>query len=193
MKYLLFSIIVISTLLLGCKGDNQKKQKLENKPTTPRSVYMAKGKEIAKTTFETLLTELQKGLQNGGLPHGVKYCNTKAMPITDSLSKAYNVSIKRVSDKYRNPNNKPTTKESEMIDNYKKNLAAGIKIAPTVKNIDGKSVFYAPIKIQGMCLACHGDNNTTPNATIKELYPNDLATGYKVGDLRGMWSITFNN
>jgi len=29
------------------------------------------------------------------------------------------------------------------------------------------------------------------DSLIKTLYPNDLATGYKVGDLRGIWSIQF--
>ncbi len=47
-----------------------------------------------------------------------------------------------------------------------------------------------------MCLKCHG----TPNeqiqpktfAKIKELYPNDKATEYEANQVRGMWSIVFD-
>ena len=47
------------------------------------------------------------------------------------------------------------------------------------------------------CLQCHG----TPNqdiapetlAAIQKLYPDDKATGFKLGDLRGLWRVTFLN
>ncbi len=46
-----------------------------------------------------------------------------------------------------------------------------------------------------LCLQCHG----TPNqdiapetlAAIQKLYPGDKATGFKLGDLRGLWRVTF--
>jgi hypothetical protein len=45
-------------------------------------------------------------------------------------------------------------------------------------------------------LNCHGvigkNIDSTVYKTIKDFYPNDAATGYKLGDLRGMWSIKFN-
>jgi hypothetical protein len=44
-----------------------------------------------------------------------------------------------------------------------------------------------------MCLNCHGQPGTDISAetqkALAELYPNDLAIGHKIGDLRGMWSI----
>ena len=55
--------------------------------------------------------------------------------------------------------------------------------------------FYAPIKVQDLCLNCHGQPGTDIKAAdydlIKKLYPEDEAVGYKSGDLRGMWSIRF--
>ena len=45
------------------------------------------------------------------------------------------------------------------------------------------------------CLKCHGNPDTQITegtlAKIKELYPNDMATGYKLKDFRGAWKITF--
>jgi hypothetical protein len=54
---------------------------------------------------------------------------------------------------------------------------------------DGVYYFYKPLKIQAVCLNCHGDKNAMDKALvekIKQLYPNDKATGYKGGDLRGV-------
>jgi hypothetical protein len=49
-----------------------------------------------------------------------------------------------------------------------------------------------PIRVQAMCLSCHGDPAGIP-AEVKEIlasrYPKDLATGYKAGDLRGAVSV----
>jgi len=48
-----------------------------------------------------------------------------------------------------------------------------------------------------MCMQCHGseneqiDNNTL--AKINELYPDDKATGYGVGELRGIWVVEMDS
>ncbi len=46
---------------------------------------------------------------------------------------------------------------------------------------------------KGACLVCHGTPGTQianeTLAIIKERYPNDLATGYKSDELRGIWVI----
>ena len=59
-----------------------------------------------------------------------------------------------------------------------------------------KAKFYYPIKTNSMCLQCHGKPNSNIKSNtlnkIKNLYPNDLATGYNENEIRGIWSITFN-
>ena len=59
----------------------------------------------------------------------------------------------------------------------------------------GKPHYYAPILFEKKCLMCHGtvDRELTKKADsiIKSFYPNDLATGFSEGDLRGIWSISF--
>jgi hypothetical protein len=42
-----------------------------------------------------------------------------------------------------------------------------------------------------VCLVCHGEN-IAPNiqAKLAELYPNDKAIGFNVGELRGAFSVT---
>jgi hypothetical protein len=52
---------------------------------------------------------------------------------------------------------------------------------------DGRTAYAEPIVIQDLCLACHGAE-VAPDvkAALAEKYPTDAATGYVVGDLRGL-------
>ena len=67
-------------------------------------------------------------------------------------------------------------------------------LLPQVVSHESQSTFYAPIILQDMCKKCHGPKAEITNyEVIKKLYPDDLAFGYEQGDIRGMWSITFDN
>ena len=52
-------------------------------------------------------------------------------------------------------------------------------------------MFYKPIVINNeACLKCHGNVEGDLAKVIKATYPEDRATGYKMGDLRGMIAVT---
>ena len=76
-----------------------------------------------------------------------------------------------------------------------RSLEEGKKTAPVVAaHDDGSATFYAPITVFApLCLKCHGepgsDIDEATTATLAELYPEDEATGFALGDLRGMWAI----
>lgn len=159
------------------------------------SDYLIEGKQIAGATFKVLSTNLKNAMTEGGVENTIKFCNVNAMPLTDSLSDYYNVTIKRVSHKPRNLTNEPTAQEQDIIDDY---LALGMveNMKPMIaKNEQQNNVFYAPIPTKGLCLSCHGIVGETllPEhyEAIKKFYPKDNAIGFKEGDFRGMWSITF--
>ena len=81
----------------------------------PDSVVVAVGNEIAGASFVTLSGHLGKAMGAGGPINALSYCNTKALPLTDSLSQHYQVSIKRTSLKHRNPQNAPSDEETEAL------------------------------------------------------------------------------
>ncbi|TXB63993.1 DUF3365 domain-containing protein [Vicingus serpentipes] len=156
--------------------------------------YLEEGKMIAESTFKVLSSNLQQAMAEGGIENALSYCNVNAMPLTDSLSKHYNVAIKRVSDKARNQLNLASKNEQKIIDNY---LASTENRKPVLEqNENGKITFYAPIVAKALCLNCHGIEgeilSSENNEKIKLLYPEDKAIGYSEGDLRGVWSIMFN-
>lgn len=161
-----------------------------------KTQYREKGQEIALATFGALSSQLKAALQEGGVAHAVQYCNTVAYPLVDSLSAVHDAEIRRTTLKVRNPADAPTEAERTVLEAYHAQAAAGEELKPVVQAVDEQTIaFYAPIKMQGLCLSCHGKLGETLQpadyAVIKSLYPEDEAIGYSDGDLRGMWSISF--
>ena len=71
----------------------------------------------------------------------------------------------------------------------------GETLTPSVYIVGNEVEYYQPITIvSGACLLCHGDTETQiageTLSIIKQLYPNDLATGYAMNDFRGAVSYT---
>jgi len=165
-------------------------------PEEKQAEYISKGQIIVQQSFQALSGELKGALTTGGVQNAVGYCHLKASPIIDSLSSIYQVKISRKSDKYRNPENQPSPLDSIVIAAYIKQVEQGQSLQPHLE-IEGQNIiFYAPISIQNpMCLLCHGDPGVTIEQVnydfIRSKYPNDLATGYKLNDLRGVWKIEF--
>lgn len=160
-----------------------------------QKTYEEIGLEYALSTKKLLGQNLMGTIQKKGTLEALTFCNIQAMPLTDSMSVKYNATIKRVSDKNRNPNNKANAEELVYIAQFKKEIAANKESKPVVVDKGDKVQFYYPIPTNTMCLQCHGKpENIKPEVRAKtlKLYPQDLAVGYGENEVRGIWSITFN-
>ena len=160
-----------------------------------QKTYEEIGLEYALSTKKLLGQNLMETIQKKGILEALAFCNIQAMPLTDSMSVKYNASIKRVSDKNRNPNNKANAEELIQIEKFKKDIAENIESKPVVVDKGDKVQFYYPIPTNTMCLQCHGKpENIKPEVRAKtlKLYPQDLAVGYAENEVRGIWSITFD-
>lgn len=151
------------------------------------------GLEYAMTTKKILGKNLMQQIQQNGTGEALSFCNEKALPLTDSMSNHFNIEIKRVSDKNRNPQNKANDEEISIIEKYKKTLKSNEKIEPILKASGDYSQFYYPIITNSMCIQCHGvpnqDISSEVSKKLTQLYPNDKATGYDINQVRGIWSI----
>lgn len=182
-------LLVVVLAVFSCSSKLSEKEKQE---------YSEKGKEIAQATFKALSSELMIQMKAGGPAQAIPFCNQKAAPITAQLSEQYNAVIKRTSNQLRSCDNEPTERELEIIEDYKNLKSNGKPLKPIVELDSAKAKhFYAPIIISANCLVCHGKINETmtvkTDSIIKTMYPFDIATGYNEGDLRGVWSIAFND
>lgn len=153
--------------------------------------------EVAKTNAsekEALLTikslgrnlkkELTKAIKESP-SHAVKVCNVEANKIAKEASKK-GIKVGRVSRKNRNPNNTPKEWMLETITRYHQNKIDEPYVVIDLK--DNKKGLLKPIKTQPLCLSCHGEHVAPETeAQINKLYPNDKATGYKLGEIRGFF------
>lgn len=168
------------------KGNNDDLSKL-----TP----MERGKHYAKSTKAQLGKNLMASLNKHGASEALAFCNTRAIPITDSMATHFDVLIQRVSDKPRNPSNTANAKERKILKTYQEQLVNGEDLKPELSKEGDMFQFYAPITTNQMCLQCHGaiSNQILPEtkANIDKLYPTDQATGYSENQVRGIWKIQF--
>lgn len=175
-------------LLTACSSNFSEEEK---------EAYKKKGVEISKASFNELSSQLMAQMKEGGPVKAIPFCKLEAKGILQELSEKYDAQVKRSSDLLRSCKIEPTERELEVIYAYKDSLSKNKDLKPIVEiDTDQKKHFYAPIIVQAKCLVCHGEVNKTmavsTDSIIKSYYPFDIATGYKEGDVRGVWSITFN-
>jgi hypothetical protein len=169
----------------------------EQQEQAVKEKYLEKGREIATAAQAELLKVVQGAMASGGPAYAVDYCNIEALDLKDSLSTLYNCTIQRLSSKYRNPADKPVTEtEVDQLRSYEILHREGETLTPSIYIVGDEVEYFQPIVIgSGACLLCHGDPATQvareTMSIIKELYPDDLATGYALNDFRGVWKITF--
>ena len=154
------------------------------------------GLEYAMSTKAILGKNLMGQIQKNGTEAAVDFCHIKAIHLTDSMAMVHNATIKRVTDKPRNTDNKANTEELKYIEHFKSVVASNKEPEAIILENENDVRFYYPITTNAMCLQCHGKPETdiTPKTllTLRERYPNDLATGYGLNQVRGIWSIQFN-
>lgn len=154
----------------------------------------------AAKEFQGLLGgELKAAIAAGGPVNAIQVCNKKAGEIAADISQKHGWKVGRTSLKTRNTANAPDAWETKVLNDFEARKAKGedatkIEYSEVVKQ-DGKNVFRymkaIPIPEGAPCLACHGEKiDPAAAAKLKELYPQDKATGYKQGDLRGAFTIT---
>lgn len=177
-------IIIILTTVVGC-------QKVKELSVPEKEAYLTIGDSISNQVQAVLLSNVSQKIQESGVVQAIEFCSEKALFFTDSLSVNHQVKIQRLTDRNRNPNNGLQSEMDQKIWNeFRLNPKNNQKVFE-----DNGSVFYYKTISMGMpaCLRCHGDKETDiepeTRAYIQMKYPNDLATGYELGTLRGMWKM----
>jgi len=206
MKQLLY--FLIPTLLLVACGPRERisknvfdevnnsmaAKKLSDAEITQEAMIW--GDSISTAAQQLFMGNLHEAIDENGVEGALEFCNVNAVPIIKELSDQYGVSIRRTSFRARNQDNLPTEEESPILEAYQYNVENGIQSEPNIQKIEGGEVLLytkAIVISSEFCLACHGDpkNDISAGALSKidSLYLNDLARGFKVGDLRGIWSL----
>ncbi|MCF6307911.1 MAG: DUF3365 domain-containing protein [Flavobacteriaceae bacterium] len=202
MKTPFYFIALISLVLFSsCKNEtketisaSEKAAETEEASSKIEPSYAQIGLDMAFSTKAQLGKNLMGTMKKKGTKEALKFCNVRAIPLTDSMATVHRARIKRVSDKTRNPNNKANETELKNIETFKNALANGEEIAPILETKNDSVYFYYPIVTNGMCLKCHGSKDSIDEevlASLNTLYPTDTALDYSENQVRGIWSIQF--
>lgn len=180
------SPLVLIVLFGGVTGDSVD----ENRERAQRA---------AQAFMEQLQGVLIAELRGGGPVQALAVCADTAQSLTRIAERELGVSLKRISDRLRNPLNSPDPYEQEVFSSFKILQQEGQEppfVHWEVRTLNGEKEFwyFQSIHLQAQCLGCHGaEDRIADNVRelIREKYPTDAATGYEVGDLRGAIRVSF--
>lgn len=150
----------------------------------------------AQDLLTTLKATLNLHLTDGGPGAAFSVCADTAQVLTESIAQRHRLGIRRVSMRWRNALDAPDEYEAGVLQEFSRLLDSGELTDSTEHSATvtegGARVFryLRPIRIQKPCLSCHG-RTLAPGISemLLQYYPDDRATGYAPGQLRGAVSI----
>lgn len=138
---------------------------------------------------------LQEQLHGQGPLAAIDVCHVQAPRIAADVMQTHGVRLGRTSERLRNPANAPAEWQAGLLEEFAGNVARGeapaLQQATLHENLPrGVELrLMRGIPVETACTICHGkDIARDVAASLLTYYPNDVATGYSVGELRGaLW------
>ena len=159
------------------------------------SAYEKNSIFVIKELSHKLKTTVKSVMQKSGAIEAIEYCNIAALDLTEEVAIDSALVLKRTSLKYRNNHNAPDNWELSVLKRFEKRKSDGedINLITESAIIDSPEKIFRYMKAIPTgkpCLTCHGaEIKSNIVAKINELYPYDKAKNFKVGDIRGAFSV----
>ena len=195
MKTVSFVIACGALLMAGCQAEPR---------SSPNSIFGAedpvtlivsdvapsdseKAKLLAakEMLFQKLSGRLMQAMSQIGPAGAIKVCQSEAKTIASDVGMEANVRIGRTGVRLRNASNTSPAWAQQLV-------ADRTETAVFAKLSNDHAAALLPIKLQSQCLMCHGPKEQlAPEVTdeLAKLYPQDQATGFSEGELRGWFWI----
>ena len=170
-------------------------------PSGSASPGPAGARDEARALVKQFATRLQGALKGAieaqGFAHAIGVCKIEAPEIARSLGAESGWRVARTALRLRNPNNAPTPEERAVLADFLARAEAGEDLA----KMDNEAVtqeagrrryrYMKAIPLGEICTNCHG-TEIDPDlaAAIRAKYPQDRATGFKIGELRGAFTLS---
>ncbi len=153
-------------------------------------------RDAIKSLASELKATLQSSLKSEGPVKAISVCNVQAPQLALKVSTEKGMEVGRTSLKTRNPLNAPDPWELSVLEQFEHRKAEGeglksIEYSEIVQH-NGNRVFryMKAIPTDDVCLTCHGKNIAESlSAQLEKLYPDDRATGFSKGDIRGAFTV----
>lgn len=165
-------------------------------PPIDKAALAEQAKAAVQALGGALKAELEAAMKTGDPVAALSICRIKAPELTKAISDEQGMAVKRVSLKNRNPLMGVANEwQTNVLNDFETRKAAGEDPATLAyaEVVNHEFRFMKAIPTAAVCLGCHG-TNLSPAVTAKltKLYPQDQATGYKEGDLRGAFVVVKN-
>ena len=180
-KYFLLTFLI--SLLFNCAPKQKSFQELESKAN------------LAIDSFQKeLLGTLQNTIKEKGIVEAIDKCKITSPNAEEKFSKLEGGEFRRLSSKNRNQAHAPKDWEAKALSKWEEQIANKETIGIYKEETESEFRFLKPIFIANpTCLKCHGVGEIEKDVAskIKNLYPEDKATGYKMSELRGAFSVVW--
>jgi hypothetical protein len=155
-------------------------------------------RKTAQEFMQKLGAALKQQLESGGAESAIGVCKQIAPALAAEYSQNGRI-VKRVSLKPRNKAlGTPDAWETRMLERAEQaqhngEAIAGMEYSEVRDEADGRWFrYFKAIPTQHVCLQCHGQPYQIPDnvkARLAAEFPDDQATGYSAGSIRGAISI----
>lgn len=169
----------------------------EDAPAAPAPADIEAARAAASALGARLSARLGEAIASGGPVAAIGVCTLEAPEIARALSAETGMRAGRTALRLRNPANAPDDFERAAMERFQREIAAGadpatLEIAGIVEGPEGKTFRYMkPIMTAGPCVLCHGEAVAPETmAAILAQYPDDRATGFAPGEMRGAFTIS---
>jgi hypothetical protein len=193
MKERLIVLPFVLILFAACQEPNRNVAPHEAEEMTPDEIagpYMDRADEAMRALQSGLVQALTTAIAEGGPGSAVNVCRDEAREIAAGVARETDIAVGRTSHRLRNPRNASPSWAEAVVQQ-----TAGRKIKevqPHVFDLGDRIAVLKPIGTVGLCVNCHGKPSEIEEdvkQALAEAYPNDRATGFSAGDLRGwMWA-----
>lgn len=181
--------ILVAIILLGTLGS-------ATRAADDVDADVAKSRELVQAFVKNLKAELQQAMKAGGPTNAIGVCQQVAPKIAAEQSEEGDWDIGRTALRLRNPANAPDPWERATLEQFEARNAAGedVKTMERHETISENGAvtfrYMKAIPTAELCTNCHGAD-LAPEVKVKlaELYPDDQATGFAVGDIRGAFTL----
>jgi len=144
--------------------------------------------QAAMTALQQRLSaRLLAEMDSGGPAAAVRVCRDEAQQLTAAVVAEQGIEIGRTSHRLRNLANAPRPWVAKLLPGYAGRKAG--EVQPRVVDLGDRIGVVKPLPMQPLCLSCHG----APEALAPEVrhiiasaYPHDEATGFALGEVRGL-------
>lgn len=182
LKAMAFAGLSLSVLSACQQGDEQ-----------PSEELIGQGQALSAQFVATLQPTLQGAMQQGGPLGAIEVCAVEAPRIAADLSEASGWGVTRVSLRARNQLTAiPDAWEANVLAEFDQRQLDGepVEQLNVAAVVDGEFRYMQAQATGPLCLTCHGtDISSEVRSVLSQHYPQDMATGYTAGQIRGAISV----